>query len=174
MLIYFFWGKKISSRNLIEGLTKMLSKSGWLRNHLAYKYMKCLKLIYTFPYEVGSCDKNIVYLYQSIFKGISFIFLEIKNYCLQFEKTEFLRLEMMLLIYEISNCLKTICEQLHYVVWNEKNPDAKEMNKHETKEISLEDRCIDLVLNDFISFDNIIFIIKLIAIYTNLSDNNYE
>lgn len=153
----------------------MASKAGWLKHNIAYKYLKSLKLIYTLPHELNNCEKNIVHLYLFIFKGISCILFEIKNYCLQFEEADFFRLEMILLIYEISKCIKTICQQLNYVVWVENNVEAREMKKHETiTKIYLEDKCNDLVLNEFISFKDVKFIIKLVSIYSNLTDNNYE
>jgi hypothetical protein len=177
-IIFFVKFFKLSLRHMISELTKKLMKVGWLRYNLAYKYLKSMKSIYSLPFELSDCPKNIMSIYQIIFKAIRSILEDIKSLYLEYEDENIFTIEMVLLINEISKCLKKLFEQLNYVVWDKENINAADsnlINKHESRlEITREDECRDFVLKELFDLKNIKFIIKLLSIYDDSDKFKYE
>lgn len=157
-----------TSINIIRGLTKLANNIGWVNSNIGFKYLRAVKFYYTMPHTLVSHDPQMLQTYEIIFKSVNGMLQDIKNNCLDVSDKELLKMEVLLLIAEVSHCAKVLLEQIRTIIWVKKEHVEKgkdEKTHKKIREKTLQEKCVEFLMSHLFPLRNITIIVKILLCY---------
>lgn len=156
---------QLNSINVVRGLTKLASSIGWINSNIGFKYLKAVRFYYTMPQTCSFQDPQMLQMYEIVFKSVNHMLKDIKNHCLDVNEKDLLKMEVLHLMNEVSNCAKVLLEQIRTIIWTKKVDDAPKKTHKKEKIKTLQDKCVEFVVNSVLPLKNIRVIVKILLSY---------